>query len=430
MNFDKIKDVFKNGAHKIGSSKTLSKSFAFLNKYIKFDKKTGPAKVGIILAGVVAGFFALWVVARLGGLIVYNACVVVVDSGVSSKFGKRTKPAVVEAAKVLPGTISRRIQTVGRLRPNNIVVLKAEGHARITDIPIQEGSEVKKDDLIIQFDDAEAKAELDDAEATLLLREGALKRMQALKGVAAGKELDEAKAGRDIALAKVETAKARLEKTQIKAPFDGVMGLIEPSPGAYVQAGNELGTLVENNPMKVDFKIPERNLHEVAIGQGIEIRLDGVPDEVLLAAVEAIDSKVDSQSHSIAIRGSVPNPKGNLRGGLFASINLIVGEKGDALLIPESALDREGEIEYVWLIKRNKASRQKVLTGSKEKGKVEIITGISPGDIVVTAGQMRLASNGHPVKILNLNEDGSEKPKEEQKKIEDADAEGEDGDEE
>ncbi len=275
------------------------------------------------------------------------------------------------------------------------------------------------------FTKADAKAELHDAQSTLVLREADLKRMEALKKVEAVKKYDEAKAAFEIAKAKIEIAKARLAKTQIIAPFDGVIGLIEPSPGAYVQAAQEMATVVDNNPMKVDFKIPERNLHEVGIGQGIEIKLDGFPDQIFTATVEAIDSKVDHQSHSIAVRGTIPNAKELLRGGLFANVSLIVGEKGDALLVPESALEREGDIEYVWVVKRNKASRKRVLVGTKEKNKVEIITGINPGEIVVTAGQMRFAGDGHPVKLLNLNEDGSEKPDAEKKKLEDAEEDDE-----
>lgn len=298
-----------------------------------------------------------------------------------------------------------------------MIVLKAEIHGRIRDIPVREGSEVKKDDIIIQFDDLDAKAELDEAVATLELRDADLARMNALKHVEATKKVDEARAARDVAFARVEKAKATLAKTQIKASFDGTMGLIEQSPGTYVQAGQEIGTLVENNPMKVDFKVPEKYFNDIGIGQAIEVRLDGFKDQVFQATVEAIDSRVDDKSHSVAVRGTLPNGNGLLRGGLFANTHLVIGEKGDALLVPESGLEREGDDEFVWVVKRNKASRHRVLTGSREKGKVEVISGINPGDIVVAVGHMRFRGDGQPVKIINLNEDGTEKTKDEQEKI-------------
>lgn len=393
-----------------------------LNRYVQFDRRPLWMRVSIIVGGILAGFFSLWLLGRLGGLVLTKTCTAVLDSGVTSRIGRRVKPVIVEAAKVSPGTISRRIQTVGRLRPNHSVTLKAEINGRIEEIAVKEGSIVEKDDLLIQFDDRDAKAELMEAEATLELREAAFKRSEAIKKIEAAKNYDEAKAGLEIARAKVATAKARLSKMQIRASFSGTMGLIEPSVGAYVQAGQEIGTLVDNNPMKVDFKIPERNLLEVGVGQGVEIRMDGFADKMFLATVEAIDSKVDAQSHSIPVRATVPNASGDLRGGLFANINLIVGEKGGILLVPESALERDGDIEYVWVIRRSKAMRQKVLTGSKEKGNIEIIAGLNSGDLVVVTGQMRLGGDGSLVKVLNLNDDGTERLQDEKKKIEDEDA--------
>lgn len=386
-------------------------------KELRFNDRSPLIKVGIVTLGLIVGFGVVLGVGSLTKLIMHSACTVIMSDETKERLRKRSKPVLIEAVKVTPGTISKRIQTVGKLRPNNMIVLKAEIHGRIREIPVREGSEVKKGDVIIQFDDADAKAELQEATATLELREADLGRMNALKHVEAMKKVDEARAARDVALARVEKAKATLDKTQIKAAFSGTMGLIEQSPGAYVQAGQEIGALVENNPMKVDFKIPEQHFNDIGLGQAILIKLDGFKDQEFHATVEAIDSRVDQQSHSVAVRGTLPNPKGLLKGGLFANTYLIIGEKGDALLVPESSVDRDGDDEFVWVVKRNKASRRKVLTGSREKGKIEIISGINPGDIVVSVGYMRFRGDGQPVRITNLNDDGTEKTKEEQEKI-------------
>lgn len=384
---------------------------------LRFSERPLLVKVAIMALGLFVGFCIIWGATRLGGLVMHSACSVIMSDDTQERLRRRAKPVLIEASKVTPGVISKKIQTVGKLRPNNMIVLKAEIHGRIREIPVREGSDVKKDDVIIQFDDLDAKAELDEAVSTLELREADLKRMNALKHVEATKKVDEARAARDVSFARVEKAKATLAKTQIKASFDGTMGLIEQSPGAYVQAGQEIGALVDNNPMKVDFKIPEKYFNEIGIGQAVEVRLDGFKDQVFRASVEAIDSRVDDKSHSVAVRGTLPNANGLLRGGLFANVHLVIGEKGGALLVPESGLEREGDDEFVWVVKRGKASRRRVLTGSREKGKVEIISGIDAGDIVVAVGHMRFRGDGQPVKIINLNEDGSEKAKEEQEKI-------------
>jgi len=399
----------------------LGKQFKALGKKINFQKQSVRKQYAILGLGILVGFVALWVVVRIGGLVLFSTCSYVLESGSSQSFARRLKPASVEAYKVAPGTISKRIQTVGRLRPSEIVTLKSEIPGRITEILFKQGGNVKKGDILIQFDDADAKADFKDAEARLAQATADFNRISELRSrnIESGKKFDEAKAAFAVSEAKLLGAKARLDKTQIRAPFDGAIGIMEQSPGTYVQQGQELVTVVENNPMKVDFRIPEKNLHDVGGGQAAEIKLDGFPDQIFTATVEAIDSKVDHQSHSIAVRGTIPNPQGLLRGGLFTNVSLIIGEKGDAILIPESALEREGEMEFVWVIKNNKASRRRVLTGTKENNKVEIVAGLNSGEIVVMAGQMRLGSDGHPVRMLNFNEDGTEKPKEEQKKIDD-----------
>ena len=440
MNFEPMKKLFSSllealikafgqagtALKSLGKSKSkpiqfIVQQIQFIGKKVNFHKQSVRKQYGLVGAGILIGFFLLWIVMRIGGLVLFSTCSYVLESGSGQSFAKRLKPAAVEAYKVSLGTISKRIQTVGRLRPSEIVTLKSEMPGRITDMPFKQGSEVKKGDLLIQFDDADAKAELKEAESRLIQAKADFGRISELKsrGTESGKKYDEVTAALGICEAKVASAQSKLEKTQIKAPFGGTAGIVELSVGAYVQQAQELVTIVDNNPMKIDFRVPEKNIHDIGTGQAAEIKLDGFPDQIFTATVEAIDSKVDGQSHSIAVRGTIPNPQGLLRGGLFANISLIIGEKGDAILIPESSIEREGDIEYVWLVKNNKTSRKRVLTGTKENGKVEIVAGVNSGEIVVTTGQNRLSSDGHPVHMLNLNEDGSEKPKEEQKKLED-----------
>lgn len=403
--------------------------FKRIEKFVaSLDIKNQPRhkKYAYIGGGLAAGFLALWLIVKIGGLILYNSCVYVVEFGSEKTFGRKFKAIAVEAAVAKVGPITKRILTVGTLRPNDIVTLKSEMSGRITEINFKEGTDVKKGDVLIQFDDADAKAELKEAEAQLMLREADFKRSTELRktNFESTKKFDEAKAAFTAAEAKLEAAKSKLAKTQIVAPFQGTMGLMTLSVGAYTQAAQELVTIVDNNPMKVDFKIPEKNLHDVGVGQAVEIKLDGFPDQVFTANVEAIDAKVDSASHSMAIRASVPNPKGLLRGGLFANISLITGEKGDAILVPESALERSGDIEYVWIVQKGKAARKRILVGSKENEMIEVVAGLAGGETVVIAGQGRL-QDGVGVKIVNLNEDGTEKPKEQREKLEGDEEEGE-----
>ncbi|HLD96092.1 MAG TPA: efflux RND transporter periplasmic adaptor subunit [Alphaproteobacteria bacterium] len=352
--------------------------------------------------GVLAGSILLTFSSKLLKPSFRSLCMYVLTEDEEEQERDRTKS--VEAHEVKLGTISRRLNTVGKLRANELVTLKSEANARVKEIHFKEGTEVKKDDLLIQFEDSDAQAELRQAEAEFAQKEADFGRSSKLRAQSfeSSKKFDEAQAGFKMAQARVETAKARLEKMVIKAPFDGNIGLLDISAGAFVQAGYELVTLVDVTPIKVDFKIPEKNLHDVGVGQSAEIKLDGFPGQIMRAFVEAIDSKVDPLSHSISIRATLSNEDHQLKPGLFANVSLIIGEKTDSILIPESAVERMGDVEYVWMISKGKAARRRVLTGTRENAMIEIDAGLRPGELVITSGQV--LRDGDPVKILNQEE--------------------------
>ncbi|MEI8295164.1 MAG: efflux RND transporter periplasmic adaptor subunit [Alphaproteobacteria bacterium] len=379
-----------------------------------------------IIGGIIVGVLGLWLFLKIMTPAVRAVCKIVLqDSGSTHRQGK---PVPVEAALVEHGNISRRIVTVGRLRAKDEVMLKSEIHGRIDEILFQEGTRVEKGDLLIQFDDADTRATIKQAEAELTLHKAEFDRVSRLhsQNIHSNKQLDEIVAKRDAAEGKVEEAEATLKKKRIIAPFSGNIGIVSVSPGAYVQANHDLVMLVNINPIVVDFKVPEKNVHDVGAGQIAEIRVEGFKDEIFRFTVDAVDSKVNEQSHSLAIRASNPNEENQLHAGLFANVSLIVGDKSDALLIPETALHREGEAEFVWTIKQKgknqgKAGRQRVISGTRENNTVEIVAGLRPGTLVVTAGHLRLGE-GSAVKITNMDEEKKEekeqKEKEEEKKEE------------
>jgi len=168
-----------------------------------------------------------------------------------------------------------------------------------------------------------------------------------------------------------------------------------------VQGATELVTVVDNTSVKAIFKVPEKNVHDVGVGQVAEIKVGAFKKQVFIGSVEAVDAKIDMESHSLQVKASIPNPDGLLREGLFADVSLIVGEKGNTMSVDESAVDRLGEREFVWVVTRGRADRRPILTGTRENGKVEIVAGLQPNEIVVTSGQLKL-SDGVKVKISNM----------------------------
>lgn len=404
----------------------LFDKFKFLRRIGLRDWQQGSfsERVPFIIGGALIGVLGLWLFFKLTTPAVRAVCKVILqDSGEATRRESKTIP--VEAAVVKQGNISRRIVTVGRLRANEEVMLKAELHGRIKKISFQEGTYVEKGDVLIQFEDADTQAQLRQAEAELTLHKAEYERISHLhtQNIQSKKQLDEIVAKRDAAEAREEETNATLEKKKIVAPFSGTVGIIQVSDGAYIQAGQDLVMIVNTTPIKVDFKVPEKHVHDVGAGQTAEITVEGFKDEIFRFTVDAVDSKVNEQSHSLAIRASNLNEGNLLRAGLFANVSLIIGDKADAILIPETSLHREGDIEFVWVIKKGKAGRQRVIAGTRENNVVEIISGLRPDMTVVTAGQIRLGE-GTKVRITNLPEAGASEataaPKGEEKKEEKA----------
>jgi len=347
-------------------------------------------------------FLSLWFVSlRLGKPVVRSICVSAMSTERSIDREQRVR--VIEAQTVNLGIVSKRINTVGHLRANAMVMIKSELSGRIAEVLFTEGSLVKKGDLIIRFEDAEYNAAIQVAEGEFEHAKSNFERISKLyeQKTASKKQFDEESARLKIAEGKYLQAKANLEKANIRAPFDGTIGLMNISSGAFVQAGTELVSIVDNKSVKVTFKVPEKNIHDVGPGQVVEIKVSAFKEQVFSGIVEAIDAKVEQESHSMQVKGVIPNPDNLLRDGLFANVSLIIGEKGNSMTVDEASVDRIGEIEYVWVVERGRAEKRRVLTGLRENGQIEIIAGLQPGQIVVTSGQIKL-SDGAKVKISNM----------------------------
>lgn len=362
--------------------------------------------LGIIVATIVVACLGLFVIYKMVTPIGRAICKTLLTDSATQMMERESQEATVEAEVAKPGKVSRRLVTVGKLRANNDVMIKSEIHGRVTEILFEEGRSVQKDDILIKFDDADSQAKLKQAEASLAQYTADLERISSLysKNIESTKKLDEIRANKLKAEAEVEAAKAELSKRTIRAPFEGKIGLINISAGAYVQANTDLVKLVDLTPIKIDFKVPEKNIHDIGAGQIAEIRLDGFKDQIFRFNVDAVDSKVDEQSHSIALRASYANDGELLRPGLFANVSLIVGEKNDAITVPESAVFRQGEIEFVWIIHKGRATRKQVITGTRESGRIEVLPGyLPPGIMIITAGQIRL-TEGKIVRVSNIPE--------------------------
>ncbi len=309
---------------------------------------------------------------------------------------------VVEAVKVAVVKLPQSLTAVGSLRSDETIVVRPEVAGRVAQISFREGEHTGKGSVLVKLDASVQQADLERAKANLVLSKSKFDRAAELRnqGFISGQAKDEAENTFKVAQADVELMQARLDKTTIRAPFAGTIGLRQVSIGDYVKEGQDMVNLEALHTLKVDFRVPELALSQVKDGQTLQIALDAIPDRVYDGRVYAINPLIDANGRSIVIRAQVANKDGKLRPGMFARVRLFTSGSKDTMVIPEESLFPVGEDKYVYKVVDKKATRQKVENGQRREGRVEIVNGLAPEDVVVTAGGIKLRE-GASVSIAN-----------------------------
>lgn len=307
----------------------------------------------------------------------------------------------VEARPVQRGPVSEALTAVGTLISNESVILRPEISGRVSGIHFAEGAPVRHNALLVTLDDAIVAAEVAEARTNLELSKRNFERARELFRNRAGTErsLDEAKAKLDSDVARLELVLARQGKARITAPFDGILGLRRVSVGDFVNAGDDLVNIESIDPIKIDFRLPERNLAMIAAGQAIDITVDAFPGRSFKGEIYALDPQIDTAGRSIAMRARIGNHDGVLRPGLFARVSVIVNDRPQAITVPEQAIISFGGNRFVFRVVDGVARRAKVTLGLRRMGMVEVVEGLAADDVVVTAGQLKL-KDGAPVTVL------------------------------
>jgi membrane fusion protein (multidrug efflux system) len=312
----------------------------------------------------------------------------------------------VEAAEVTIDVAATTTDAVGSLRSTESLHLRPEVAGRIVSINFNEGQDVKAGDVLVEFDRSIEEAELAQAQAQLALAESEYRRQQTLRSRNAVSQaaLDQAKAALDTGTAAIALAEARLSKRSLLAPFDARTGLRRVSPGEFVDAGTALVNLEDIDPLKLDFRVPERFLPVVQLGQKIGVAVDAFPDRQFEGEVAAIDPQIDEAGRSLVIRAVVKNDDLTLRPGLFARVTLTLETREDAIWIPEAAIVPMGDQITVFKVVegadgKTSAKTQPVKLGMRQPGQVEVVEGLAKGDKVVTAGVLKIG-DGSPIQVI------------------------------
>jgi membrane fusion protein, multidrug efflux system len=307
----------------------------------------------------------------------------------------------VNMMQVTETPVSNTVTAVGALIAEDSVVLRPEIDGRIEKIQFAEGQPVKKGAVVVTLDAAEQRARVAAAEADLKLAESRFRRSEELvaQNFISRQALDEARANLDIVRARLTQEKVALDKTVIRAPFAGVVGLRQVSPGAYINKGDDIVRLDALSRLKVEVPVPETFVSRVRIGLPVKVTVDALPGQTFNGTVHAVDPVIDSASRNMRARARIANPRNVLKPGMFARVSADLGGKASAIMVPEQVIVPRGDGNFVFAVIDGKAELRPVKLGRREPGRVEVVEGIKAGETIVLDGQIKLRP-GVPVVTL------------------------------
>lgn len=305
--------------------------------------------------------------------------------------GRSGAPASVTLAAVRSERISQKLEALGNARANESVDISTKLSNIVTAVTFRDGERVKRGQVLVQLDDAQARADVAAAQAALTESESQYNRSRELLDTQAlsKSSFEQLEATLKANRARLGAAQARLEDTVIRAPFSGRVGLRRVSVGTLISPGDVITTLDDTSVIKLDFSVPENFLSSLREGLSIRATAPAFPGRSFAGSVSSIDSRVDMNTRSVIVRALLANEDGVLKPGMFLNVALANDER-EALVIPEEALSPEAERQFVYVVTDGKVSRREVRIGGRRPGSVEVIAGLTAGERVVIEGTQKV----------------------------------------
>ncbi|MBP7704475.1 MAG: efflux RND transporter periplasmic adaptor subunit [Caulobacter sp.] len=313
------------------------------------------------------------------------------------------RAAQVSQAVVGSRPFADRIDVLGVAKGQQSVTITSNTTEMVTSVRFRDGQRVSAGQILVELKAGEEDADVIQAEATLAQAQRDYKRWNELaeRGVAPRATAEQYQAALETARAGVRAAQARKLDRVIRAPFSGVVGLTDVTPGTLIAPGTAIVTLDDLSTIRVDFEVPDRYLPVLSEGSPIVARPDAYPDQSFQGRIARLDSRIDASTRAITARAEFPNASGSIKPGMLMRVAITHGGR-DALAVPEAAIQFEGDQAYVFVIdKRGEglaARKQAVDVGASQDGFVEIVGGVKAGDRIVADGLNRV-QNGQPVSV-------------------------------
>ena len=298
--------------------------------------------------------------------------------------------------------LENKIFATGSIVANEVVDIKPELAGKIISLNFSEGKSVTKGQLLIKLNDADYQAQLDKSRAQLHLiqqSEVRLRKLLDIKGVSQD-EYDAVSLQINNIKADMQYTQTQIDKTEIKAPFNGVIGLKNVSVGSYINSLSQVATIQMLNPVKIDFTIPEKYVNQVKIGESLTFQSDASTQNYF-GKVYATDNQIDPIARTLKLRATAENPNYILKPGAFVKVNFNLKEIDNALMVPTVAIVPILKGQQVYISKNGKAQAVNVEVGVRTDTKIQIMNGVKAGDTIITSGLMSIKPD-MPVKFTQV----------------------------
>ncbi|HYW02991.1 MAG TPA: efflux RND transporter periplasmic adaptor subunit [Gammaproteobacteria bacterium] len=345
----------------------------------------------------------LFVVVVYGGVIGFHAFMM---HKVQQAMAAKGPPTVtVSTAKAKTATWADRLTAVASLKAVQGTTLTAQTAGTVTGLHFHSGEKVNKGQLLVQLNDNVERAKLQADQARLVNARQELKRQRNLyrRKATSQSQLQSAEAAYSEAEAAIAGDKAALANLQVRAPFDGRLGIRQVSLGQYVSPGTGVVDIHQWNPMHVDFQVPQKDVSRIEKGDAVTLTVDALKDKTFKGKITSLASSLDSGTRNLSAQATVPNPKTVLRPGMYGEVEIDLGSSRKVVTVPRTAIAYNTYGDYVYVVVKGKqgptAKERIVHTGEIRNGRVAITKGVKAGDEVVIAGQVKLRP-GARVKVV------------------------------
>jgi membrane fusion protein (multidrug efflux system) len=342
--------------------------------------------------------YALLII-TIGGFITYRIVSNKNKNDESKKFGDKNTPTVVTGIVIKTATFDNNLSLSGSIEANEQIEIHSEVSGIVEGIYFNEGSNVKKGQVLFKVNDIELKAQLQQTATKEGLAAENARRAKLLlqKEAISQEEFDIARADYASAQAQTQLIKAQISKTSVKAPFSGKIGLRSISPGTYITPAVLVAKLVNTGKLKITFSIPEKYAAQVKSGSSIDFTISG-STVVYTGKIYAIEPEIEVATRTLKIRAIADNTEGKLFPGTFADVKLPLAIIKDAIIVPSESIVPVNEGKKVFISNMGKAKEVMVETTTRTDSSVLILSGLKAGDTLITSGVMSL-KNDAPIKV-------------------------------